>query len=281
MEPAEKVTEDAVSTPRAFTRVNSRKSGPNTPIKSPGYSPNKRWDFDKVNTIIERADNILQERRQHLEQWMQHPFYYKRDSDQEVDALFRELDKELEILKKEVGQVVPDTTDMQHTLAMQALGEVKKQNDRYKSILREYNAFRNKCSSTMGWNKDESSECPCGGIYKDNGAHLLSDYLIKSDQLCRFPANCVCCPAGRPIRPKEMQKALFVDEIKLKLQDDEQLEGTFFVYCEGDGRAHVYMGSKDECVHGNGVTAENLRFKTVKLYQTITSRPGWKWPEGV
>lgn len=58
-------------------------------IKSPGYSQNKRWDFDKVNTIIERADNILQERRQHLEQWMQRPLYNKRDSDQEVDVLFR------------------------------------------------------------------------------------------------------------------------------------------------------------------------------------------------
>ncbi|KAH7680096.1 hypothetical protein AAVH_35712, partial [Aphelenchoides avenae] len=130
----------------------------------------------------------------------------------------------------------------------------------------------------------DDAKCACGGLYKniDNGAHILSDHLIRTDQLILWPAKCVCCPAGRPIKPFEVGNYVFSDEVKLP--EGFEVEGDLLIYCEhpkDKQKAHVYFGTADKCTQGDGRTAKQLGYTKIRYYQSINSRPAWKWPDEI
>ena len=61
------------------------------------------------------------------------------------------------------------------------------------------------------------------------------------------------CPCGYPIRAKEVKNNIFADY----LDSDKNSSINAYIYCENNG-GHVYYGTYDECVRGNGYTASNM-----------------------
>lgn len=109
---------------------------------------------------------------------MQKPFYAKRDSDKEVEDMFKALDQELDDMKKAARGVVPQgDTDWKYL--EDAVLETKKRNLRYKNVFKEYNAFRSKVAQNVGWAQSKSQNLP---------AYAFVGTLNRADALgCFFP----------------------------------------------------------------------------------------------
>lgn len=72
------------------------------------------------------------------------------------------------------------------------------------------------------------------------------------------------CKCRYPIRAKELRKFYFKDLVT-NFDKDEN----YFIYCENlNGNGHVYFGTEDKCVEGNGYTASKMKpLKTIERYK--------------
>eukprot|EP00052_Salpingoeca_macrocollata_P024585 m.220690 g.220690 ORF g.220690 m.220690 type:complete len:151 (+) comp22277_c1_seq1:3138-3590(+) len=109
--------------------------------------------------------------------------------------------------------------------------------------------FRNLPRTTRAM-ADYEGECVCGTRYDNNCAHFLSNWMILDGRLATKPGGSTAwCPAGRPIRAKEM-RAVFTG---MGLQRSfNPPAGNCFIYCEDNTshQGHVYYGTRHQLVAG-------------------------------
>lgn len=74
------------------------------------------------------------------------------------------------------------------------------------------------------------------------------------------------CRCGYPIRAKEIRSNLFTSY----LNNDRKATSNAYIYCETDGgQGHVYYGTFNNCVKGNGLAASGM--SSVKVFERYGS----------
>uniref|UniRef100_A0A915CPI4 Uncharacterized protein n=1 Tax=Ditylenchus dipsaci TaxID=166011 RepID=A0A915CPI4_9BILA len=185
------------------------------------------------------------------------PLFNKQEADQEVEHFFDDLSSRLDHLVELPSSEFLDNSAQ----AKEQLKSAKKKIDLYRIAMREFNKYRSTWSTQAeGFHFTEDSPCKCGGLYDNNSAHLLSHQLIQKGWMDEFPTLCMCCPAGRPIRQKELRDQVFNSE--RKMPEKYEIATNVFLYCEkkidGVMQEHVYFGTKDVCVEGDGRSADDF-----------------------
>jgi len=71
------------------------------------------------------------------------------------------------------------------------------------------------------------------------------------------------CRCGYPVRAKEVREHIFKGHPK---DNNKEATTNTYIYCETDnGQGHVYYGTYNNCVKGNGHTASNM--SSVALFE--------------
>uniref|UniRef100_A0A915EM36 Uncharacterized protein n=1 Tax=Ditylenchus dipsaci TaxID=166011 RepID=A0A915EM36_9BILA len=197
------------------------------------------------------------------------PLFNKQEADQEVEHFFDDLSSRLDHLVELPSSEFLDNSAQ----AKEQLKSAKKKIDLYRIAMREFNKYRSTWSTQAeGFHFTEDSPCKCGGLYDNNSAHLLSHQLIQKGWMDEFPTLCLCCPAGRPIRQKELRDQVFNSE--RKMPEKYEIATNVFLYCEkkidGVMQEHVYFGTKDVCVEGDGRSADDFSKNCyIKYYKAV------------
>ena len=97
-------------------------------------------------------------------------------------------------------------------------------------------------------------DCPTT-IPGTNCAHALS----KAEGWRKKPGCYYHCECGYPVRAKEVRDHIF----KGYIDDDKKAAANAYIYCESNGGGHVYYGTFNSCVRGNGLAASGLQNCTV------------------
>lgn len=100
-----------------------------------------------------------------------------------------------------------------------------------------------------------------------NCAHTLSRLSGWRDK-----PNCTyMCPCKYPVRAKEVRLYIFTG----KIESDKTTNDKAYIYCETDsGQGHVYYGTYNVCVTGNGTAAVGL--SSCKVFERYS---GAKWED--
>jgi len=71
-----------------------------------------------------------------------------------------------------------------------------------------------------------------------------------------------------PINAKQVRTNIFRDK---RTTSDKDSKVDAFIYCEVKGGGHVYKGTYDKCVQGNGTTAKDINADLFEQYDSITT----------
>ena len=98
-----------------------------------------------------------------------------------------------------------------------------------------------------------SFTCPdCGKIIPGTNCAFSLSRAFEWTKIAGCYYHCKC---GYPVRAKELR------DNKFKLIDNNKSsKSDAFIYCENkNGQGHVYYGTFDQCVEGNGYTADDMK----------------------
>ncbi|CAB9509836.1 expressed unknown protein [Seminavis robusta] len=110
----------------------------------------------------------------------------------------------------------------------------------------------------------KSFVCPdCGTeIPGTNCAHALSRaYGWRDKKGCVYMCRC-----KYPVRAKELRQHVY----RGRIDNNRSASGNAFVYCETNGGGgHVYYGTFNKCVKGNGLAASGMT--SVSVFERYSS----------
>ncbi len=94
---------------------------------------------------------------------------------------------------------------------------------------------------------------------KDCGTEIPGSncaYELSRQEGWKKKAGCYYhCECGYPVRAKEIRSNIFSGYI----DDDKTSKTNAYIYCEtNSGQAHVYYGTYNNCVRGNGLSGSGM-----------------------
>ena len=100
----------------------------------------------------------------------------------------------------------------------------------------------------------------CGtNIPGTNCAYTLS----RSNNWKKVPGCYYHCHCGYPVRAKEVRDNIYGS----KIDGDRNSNENAYIYCEKNGGGHIYYGTYNTCVQGNGYTAQSMNPDVFSRYR--------------
>ncbi|KAH7723128.1 hypothetical protein AAVH_09384 [Aphelenchoides avenae] len=97
---------------------------------------------------------------------------------------------------------------------------------------------------------DFKKSCACGISFHRDNVHYFCDWLIRNDIMEPKLPGCYCCPAGRPVRAKELREHFFMKRFKRTFTPPAH---NALVYSEKNDTGHVHYGGRDHAATGTHV----------------------------